>query len=1486
MNQAYVNTDGYTFTQSSTSANRYIYSTNTQAGIILADGITLNLSSLAVAYNLGALGIVGNVTNTGAVASTIAITGNSGTTAGSGIRIITRVGASGTAGTNFWSVNLNIKTTGTGGAILGTADSGSWLVLRNPVTVDNGSKLVLSPGNGTTRTILVSNSITTSAPDAVAIGDTSTNTGLVILRHSNNVITGNLNVIGQLGYQGSTNALGTARIVLNQGSTFGQSGTISGTSEVMTNPITIQGDTTFGGFGFSCYLSGNVDLSAGTRIVSIGNSSTLSGAVTNGSLTFTNSSVSRSITFNGPLTLTNLTVVGRGTINLNAANVISNLIVSNTVGNSVVLGSGPNTVNSYTVNAGVLSAADLGNGTKSLNLTGVGATAIFSNTATSGSLGVGALTLGGSNNFVMATSGSMSVASSGAITLSGTSNVITLNGSVLASGQTYTLFSGTSVSTNGLTGPVTLTGLGVNNAPGLVLNGPAITSGVNIYTFRSTATALELQVDPNLTLNYSWSGGASGVWNTVDTNWTLDGSAAAFTSGGNAAIDTTTSSVGLTVDPTGISAGYVTVSGGTSATLDGGSLNSLGLTTTSTSLTVNNAVTATNFFVTNSSVSGSGSISTIAGTTVQCDTDQSLSLALTGTGGVTKSGAGTLTVSGGSTYTGNLVVSSGALATSGSTAIPDNATLVLSNLATLNLGGNETVGALFAAFGSTNNLGAYTLTAGGNNQSYTNGALTYGSGGIVKNGKGIMYMNQSLSTYSGGFTLNDGEVAYTSSGNAGADGVVTNSVFGSGTLTLNGGTVRSSSDTSGRNIFNTVVINGDITFGSNSAAATITVSKDANKTTTITKDVAITNIASVTWEQPIVGSGFRLTKAGVTSTNSAGATNLIAFRASNDIAGMTILGGTVGYKNRNAFGAGTLIVSDGVTLGQDGNINNLLTTNDVTDRAVPNELQLNGNITFGLGATANYWGGNIDFAGGNRTITLANSTSLSGKITNGGQLILDNGSGSASRTLSLYAANSYTGGTVVRTNAALAVGHDQALGNGDLTFTNASGSGVAILRAATLSTNATQVRTISNNIKLATGMTVALDAVTSAQDLIGTNIAVAMDMVLAGNISGGGGLTKSNNNTVTLRGANSYSGATAVVNGNLVVVTNNISATLSSNTIAITFSNSPANGTYAVLPGALTGTYSATYSNLGSSQKATFSTVSPASVTVASKASQSITGLVSTDTKTFGATAYTLSVTKGDSSSPLTFSSDNNSVATVSSAGLVTIVGAGSTTIRVNQAGDADYLAASQVTQVLTVAKANPTITAAPTASDITSGQALSSSTLSGGSGSVPGSFGWTSPSTVPTGTGSFSVTFTPSDAANYNTATRDVSVTVNAPTPTGPSFDGAYPGKNLSDVAPNGLTYLMNYAFGGSDTTNPKLPVQDTSDPAKLTLVAYVRTGDSTLSVVGEVASELPSFDSANTIAGDVVSPSDAPAGMEKRNYSVSVSGERMFLRLKAIKQ
>jgi uncharacterized repeat protein (TIGR02543 family) len=81
-----------------------------------------------------------------------------------------------------------------------------------------------------------------------------------------------------------------------------------------------------------------------------------------------------------------------------------------------------------------------------------------------------------------------------------------------------------------------------------------------------------------------------------------------------------------------------------------------------------------------------------------------------------------------------------------------------------------------------------------------------------------------------------------------------------------------------------------------------------------------------------------------------------------------------------------------------------------------------------------------------------------------------------------------------------------------------------------------------------------------------------------------------------------------------------------------------------------------------------------------------------------------------------------------------------------------------------TIAKGTPTISAAPTASDITLGQNLSSSTLSGGGASVEGIFSFTDLLvTPPAGTYSASVTFTPTNSDNYNTVTRSVNVIVNS---------------------------------------------------------------------------------------------------------------------------
>jgi hypothetical protein len=81
----------------------------------------------------------------------------------------------------------------------------------------------------------------------------------------------------------------------------------------------------------------------------------------------------------------------------------------------------------------------------------------------------------------------------------------------------------------------------------------------------------------------------------------------------------------------------------------------------------------------------------------------------------------------------------------------------------------------------------------------------------------------------------------------------------------------------------------------------------------------------------------------------------------------------------------------------------------------------------------------------------------------------------------------------------------------------------------------------------------------------------------------------------------------------------------------------------------------------------------------------------------------------------------------------------------------------------VTVNKATPTVTTEPTASEITYGEALSDSILSGGTGSVAGAFAFTSPTNKPNaGTADQSVTFTPDDEDNYETVVFDVSVTVN----------------------------------------------------------------------------------------------------------------------------
>ena len=94
---------------------------------------------------------------------------------------------------------------------------------------------------------------------------------------------------------------------------------------------------------------------------------------------------------------------------------------------------------------------------------------------------------------------------------------------------------------------------------------------------------------------------------------------------------------------------------------------------------------------------------------------------------------------------------------------------------------------------------------------------------------------------------------------------------------------------------------------------------------------------------------------------------------------------------------------------------------------------------------------------------------------------------------------------------------------------------------------------------------------------------------------------------------------------------------------------------------------------------------------VVNKANQTITfGAITA--KKYGDPNFTLTAT-ASSGLAVTYTSSNPAVATVTSSGVVTIVGVGSTVITANQAGNANYNAATAVTQTLVVGKADQTIT-------------------------------------------------------------------------------------------------------------------------------------------------------------------------------------------------
>jgi len=546
-------------------------------------------------------------------------------------------------------------------------------------------------------------------------------------------------------------------------------------------------------------------------------------------------------------------------------------------------------------------------------------------------------------------------------------------------------------------------------------------------------------------------------------------------------------------------------------------------------------------------------------------------------------------------------------------------------------------------------------------------------------------------------------------------------------------------------------------------------------------------------------------------------------------AGDASVGGANTYSGGTTINAGTLMVT---AAGGLGDAAGTVTVNSGATLYTGGGLTVSrtGNVTINGGnlTTVNTNFGTISVSGGN---FIANNGAVLGvKLAGTGGLVVG-GTG----VTYLWTDSSYTGATVVNSGT-LALGGSGAI---------SSSSALQIESGAKIDiTGPSAPNNINRTFAGLTGAGVLL----GAGGTVTINKASETD-TFTGDIQGAQGLIKSGAGNLALGGASSYTGTTLVNEGCLVLAHADALGGTASGTVVASDAqlriNTLTDTVFAAEPLVISG---AGFPSGGALRNATNNNTWQGTVTLAANA-------------TIGAasgTTLTLAATSGASISL----GANNLV--VDGAGTVQVNGGITGSGQISKTGSGQLVVSNSVLAAT-----------------------IQSNSVSVHFANTPGD-------------GTFAVLSGPLDAASLASvsvtglASGQTATVANSPNlviqvaaaPAGPTFDSAFFGKAMTDVAPNGLTYLMNYAFGGSSTQTATLPRQDFNDPTKLTLVAFVRTNNTsgTLSVVGEAGDALSNFDTVNPIPGEVApDQSDAPAGTQKQIFSVPAIGERLFLRLKA---
>ncbi len=890
--------------------------------------------------------------------------------------------------------------------------------------------------------------------------------------------TGTLTLSGNNSYTGTTTA--TAGMLVNAGALAGG---ISATNATVVNNGTGVTDLTLTNATYSGAgaISGNVNATGSMATlggtiggnVSADNSMMTIGAAITGSVTGTNNAA---ITNNSSIGSADIssgaTLAGNGTVNGTVV-----------VGNMGTLSGGQTITGAVTVaNGGTIAPGSSGIGT--LN---VGALNLAANAILNFDFGAPNLAAGVGSDYVNVTNN---------LTLDGILNINNLG--ALGPGV-YRLF--------GYGGTLTNNGLSLGTIPsGLVASDfviqTAASGEVNIVSNGTPGLgappALQFWDGANAGLfNNGIVNGGTGNWQTTGApSWSLaDGSGNNQWGDGFAVFQGTAGIVSVVgaINTTGM---QFTTNGYEIAAGAGGSLN---LTDPVSVLRIDNAA----------------------------DTAR-ISVGLTGTGGITIRGAGTIILSGTNTNTGATAIEGGTLRVEGGQALSDILAVTITSPGRLQLGSSETIGGLLGS-GSVD-LGSSVLTLTNSSDAIYAGNIS-GAGSLNFAGTASQTLS-GTNSYTGGTSVSTGTLR---AGSTSAFGTGPVSIAGGATLDL-AGFATSIGDLSGAG--NLALGAADLSVGGTNSSSTFAgvISGTGSLNHVGTGTLTLSGVNSYTGATTVSGGNLVAGAVGALGTGAvtvaSGATlNLANFNnsvASLAGAGTVDLGAATLTSNTGAAGAtfaGAINGTGGVTMAGSG-VQTLSGTNSYTGTTAVNTGSLRagstsafgaGNVNVASGATLDLAGfstilqtlngaGAVSLGAGNLTVGANNASSSFAGIISGPGSLTQSGSG----IFTLSGANIYTGATTVNSGI-LRAGAVNTLGSGAVTV--ASG--------ATL-----DLAGFNNSIGALNGAgAVNLGLATLT---LGTGNASGS---FAGIVSGAGSVTKIGTGTQTLSGTNSYSGGTTVNGG-------------------------------------------------------------------------------------------------------------------------------------------------------------------------------------------------------------------------------------------------------------------------------------------------------------------------------------------------------------------